>query len=156
MMDLDGMLTDSDEDKSKKRLAGRGEAYKKEAEQWQKEYMDYLDGLKLTRKQRLDKIKDTRNTFLDLQQELMTKVRQDSVIEEIKRINLATKDEFKRMAQGEVGPDGQKHLWLIGAFDEIESSRTGQPTPQTPAQDAKVTERETNIPDREDKDECTT
>jgi hypothetical protein len=120
MMDLDGMLGDSDDDKAKKRLAGRGDAYKKEAEQWHKEYMELLNDLKLTRKQRLDKIKDTRNTFLDLQQELMKKVRQDSVIEEIKRINHATRDEFRRMAEGAVGPDGQRHPWLIGAFTEDE------------------------------------
>lgn len=119
MLDLDGGLGNSDEDKAKRRMAGRGDAYKKEAEQWHKEYMELVQGLKLTRKQRLDKIKDTRNTFLDLQQELMTKLRQDSVVEEIKRINMATRDEFYRMAKGEVGPDGQSHPWLIGAFDDI-------------------------------------
>lgn len=119
MLDLDGSLGQSDDDKAKRRMAGRGDAYKKEAEQWHKEYMDLVEGLKLTRKQRLDKIKDTRNTFLDLQQELMAKVRQDSLVEEIKRINMATRDEFERMAKGEVGPDGNRHPWLIGAFSDI-------------------------------------
>ena len=119
MMDLNGELTNSDQDMSKKRLAGRGDAYKKEAEQWHKEYMELLNDLKLTRKQRLDKIKDNRNTFLDLQQELMSRARQSSIVEEIKRINSATRDEFIRMARGENGPDGQPHPWLIGAFDDM-------------------------------------
>jgi len=118
MAEMEGGLTDSDEDKAKKRFAGGRESYKKEVEQWHKEYMDLLNDLKLTRKQRLDKIKDTRNTFLDLQQELTDKLRRDSLVEEIKRINMATEDEFRRMAKGEVGPDGQKHPWLVGAFDE--------------------------------------
>lgn len=117
MLEMEGGLTDSDEDKAKKRFAGRGDSYKKEADQWQKEYMDYLDGLKLTRKQRLDKIKDTRNTFLDLQQELTSQIRRESLVEEIKRINMATDAEFRRMAKGEVGPDGKSHSWLVGAFD---------------------------------------
>lgn len=119
MMELDGELGQDDSDKAKRRLAGRSDTFKKEAEQWHKEYMELIEGLKLTRKQRLDKIKDTRNTFLDLQQELMQKLRQDSIIEEIKRINMATREEFERMAKGEVGPDGQEHPWLIGAFDDI-------------------------------------
>ena len=118
MMEMEGGLTDSDEDKAKKRFAGRGDSYKKEAEQWHKEYMDLLDDLKLTRKQRLDKIKDTRNTFLDLQQELTNRIRQGSIVEEIKRINMATDEEFRRMAKGEPGPDGKSHPWLIGAFDD--------------------------------------
>jgi hypothetical protein len=118
MMDLDGHLGDTDEDKAKKRLAGRGEAYKKEAEMYHKEYMELLDNLKLTRKQRLDKIKDTRNTLLDLQQDLTRKARQESIVEEIKKINHSTKEEFLRMARGEVGPDGAIHPWLIGAFEE--------------------------------------
>tara|TARA_R110000824_G_scaffold371607_1_gene561369 strand:- start:136 stop:747 length:612 start_codon:yes stop_codon:yes gene_type:complete len=117
MLEMEGGMTDSDEDKAKKRFAGRGDSYKKEADQWQKEYMDYLDGLKLTRKQRLDKIKDTRNTFLDLQLELTNQIRRESLVEEIKRINMSTADEFRRMAKGEPGPDGQTHPWLIGAFD---------------------------------------
>lgn len=119
MLDLDGYLTNSDEDNAKKRFAGRADVYKKEAEQWHKEYMDLMNDLKLTRKQRLDKIKDTRNTFLDLQQELMSRARQDSIVEEIKRINHATKEEFYRMSMGEVGPDGQRHPWLLGAFDDV-------------------------------------
>jgi len=118
MAEMEGGLTDSDEDKAKKRFAGRGDSYKKESEQWHKEYMELLNDLKLTRKQRLDKIKDTRNTFLDLQQELTNKLRRGSLVEEIKRINLATEDEFRRMAKGEPGPDGKTHPWLIGAFDE--------------------------------------
>ena len=126
LSDMEGMLTDSDEDKAKKRFAGRGDTYKKDAEQWHKEYMELLNDLKLTRKQRLDKIKDTRNTFLDLQNELMQKVRQDSIIEEIKRINQATDDEFRRMARGEVGPDGQKHSWLVGAFDQYLETPIGE------------------------------
>jgi len=126
LMEMEGGLTDSDEDKAKKRFAGRGDSYKKEAEQWHKEYMELLNDLKLTRKQRLDKIKDTRNTFLDLQQELTTKIRQDSLVEEIKRINMATEDEFRRMAKGEKGPDGKVHPWLIGAFDQYLNSPTKQ------------------------------
>lgn len=117
LLELNGGLTDSDDDKAKRRFAGGREAYKKEVEQWHKEYMELLTDLKLTRKQRLDKIKDIRNTFLDLQQELNDKERQDSIVEEIKKINLATEDEFHRMARGEVGPDGRTHSWLIGAFD---------------------------------------
>jgi len=119
LADMEGGLTDSDEDKAKRRFAGRSDAYKKEAEQWHKEYMELLNDLKMTRKQRLDKIKDTRNTLLDLQQELTNKVRQESLVEEIKRINLSTIEELKRMSQGEVGPDGQHHPWLVGAFDEF-------------------------------------
>lgn len=119
MLDMEGGLADNDEGKARRRFAGRGDAYKKEAEQWQKEYMDYLTELKLTRRQRLDKIKDTRNTFLDLQQELSNKIQQDSMVEDIKRINKATTDEFHRMSKGETGPDGQRHPWLIGAFDEF-------------------------------------
>jgi len=119
MMDLDGHLTDSDTDKAKRRLAGRGEAYKKEAESYHKEYMELLDSLKLTRRQRLDKIKDTRNTLLDLQAELSRKARQESIVDEIKKINLATREEFVRMSKGEVGPDGKVHPWLIGAFEEL-------------------------------------
>lgn len=117
--DMEGGLGTSDKDNAKRRFAGRGDTYRKEAEQWHKEYMELLNDLKLTRKQRLDKIKDTRNTFLDLQQELMTKARQNSLIEEIKRISKATDDEFRRMAKGEVGPDGKTHPWLMGAFDHF-------------------------------------
>ena len=118
MMELDGQFNDSDADKAKRRFAGGRESYKKEVEQWQKEYREYLNDLKLTRRQRLDKIKDTRNTFLDLQQELTDQARRGSIIEDIKRINLATEAEFRRMARGEPGPDGKVHSWLIGAFDE--------------------------------------
>lgn len=128
LADMEGGLTDSDEDKAKRRFAGRGDAYKKEAEQWHKEYMELLNDLKLTRKQRLDKIKDTRNTLLDLQNELTSKLKRDSIVEDIKRINKATIEEFHRMARGEVGPDGQKHSWLIGAFDEY----VGSPETATP------------------------
>jgi hypothetical protein len=128
MMEMEGAFTNSDEDQAKKRFAGRGDAYKKEAEQWHKEYMELLNDLKLTRKQRLDKIKDTRNTFLDLQQALTDQIRQDSIIEDIKRINMATEEEFHRMAKGEVGPDGKVHSWLIGAFDEYMSEVTQQET----------------------------
>ena len=121
MQELEGLIPDTDTGKAMRRFAGGREGYKKECEQWQKEYMDYLDSLKLTRRQRLDKIKDTRNTFLDLQQELNDKERQASIIEDIKRINLATEAEFHRMAKGEPGPDGRVHRWLIGAFDEYVS-----------------------------------
>lgn len=128
MADMQGGLSDSDEDKAKRRFAGRGDAYKKEAEQWHKEYMELLNDLKLTRKQRLDKIKDTRNTLLDIQNELTSKIRRESIVEDIKRINMATKEEFLRMARGEAGPDGNVHSWLIGAFDEY----VGSPTTTTP------------------------
>jgi transposase-like protein len=119
MMDLDGHLGDTDVDKAKKRLAGRGDAYKKEAELYHKEYMELLQSLKLTRAQRLDKIKDTRNTLLDLQAELTRRAKQESIVDEIKKINMATRDEFLRMSRGEVGPDGHVHPWLIGAFEEL-------------------------------------
>ncbi len=118
MMELDGQLPDTDEGKAKRRFAGGRESYKKECEQWLKEYMDYLNDLKLTRRQRLDKIKDTRNTFLDLQQQLNEKAKQKSVIEDIKRIKLNTESELRRMAKGEPGPDGKIFKWLIGAFDD--------------------------------------
>lgn len=118
MMDMEGGLSDSKEDQAKRRFGGGRETFKKEVEQWHKEYMDLLNDLKLTRKQRLDKIKDTRNTFLDLQLELVNKQRQGSLVQDIKRINLATDEEFRRMARGETGPDGRTHSWLIGAFDE--------------------------------------
>jgi hypothetical protein len=118
MMDLDGHLGDSDADKAKKRLAGRGDAYKKEAELYHNEYMDIMKSLKMTREQRLDKIKDTRNTLLDLQAELSRKAKQESIVDDIKKINMATREEFLRMSRGEVGPDGQVHPWLIGAFEE--------------------------------------
>jgi len=81
MMELEGSLPDDDKGNAMRRFAGNRESYKKECEQWQKEYMDYLEGLKMTRKQRLDKIKDTRNTFLDLQQELNEEAKRTSVIE---------------------------------------------------------------------------
>lgn len=134
MMDLEGELGDSDADKNKKRLAGRGDTYRKEADQWSKEYKELLDGLKLTRKQRLEKIKDNRNTFLDLQQELMTKARQSSIVEEIKRINMATREEFFRMARGEVGPDGARHPWLIGAFADAMPLTPPEPESAPPPQ----------------------
>ena len=118
MQELEGLIPDTDAGKAMRRFAGGREGYKKECEQWQKEYMDYLNDLKLTRRQRLDKIKDIRNTFLDLQQELNDQERQASIIEDIKRINLATEAEFHRMAKGQPGPDGRLHSWLIGAFDE--------------------------------------
>lgn len=118
MQELDGSIPDTDRGKAMRRFAGGRESYKKECEQWQKEYMDYLNDLKLTRRQRLDKIKDTRNTFLDLQQQLTDKAKRESVIEDIKRINLSTEAEFRRMAKGEPGPDGKVYRWLIGAFDE--------------------------------------
>jgi len=119
MMDLDGHLGDSDADKAKKRLAGRGDAYKKEAELYHAEYMEISKSLKITREQRLDKIKDTRNTLLDLQAELTRKAKQESIVDDIKRINLATKEEFLRMSRGEVGPDGVIRPWLIGAFEDV-------------------------------------
>jgi len=118
MLEMEGGMTDSDEDKAKRRFAGGREGLKKEVEQWQKEYMEYLNGLKLTRRQRLDKIKDVRNTFLDLQQELTDATRRASLVEDIKQINKATDEEFRRMARGHKGPDGRVHTWLIGAFDE--------------------------------------
>ena len=117
MAEIEGGLSDSDEDKAKRRFAGNREMYKKEVEQWHKEYMELVNDLKLTRKQRLDKIKDTRNTFLDLQQELNDQLKRNSVVEDIKRINRATEDEFRRMARGEKGPDGRVHNWLLGAFE---------------------------------------
>jgi hypothetical protein len=117
MQELNGEFVDKND--PRKMMAGRGENYKKEMETRHKEYMELIDGLKLKRSQRLDKIKDTRNTFLDLQQELVSKVRQSSIIEDIKRINMATREELQRMAKGEVGPDGNKHIWLIGAFDDF-------------------------------------
>ncbi len=120
MMDLDGQLGDSDADKAKKRMAGRADTYKKEYELYNKEYIELLQSLKMTRAQRLDKIKDTRNTLLDLQAELVRKARQESIVDEIKKINMATREEFERMARGEPGPHGQRVPWLIGAFDEIE------------------------------------
>ncbi len=118
MMDMEGGLTDSEEDKVKRRFGCGRELYKKEVAEWHKEYMELLNDLKLTRKQRLDKIKDTRNTFLDLQQELVGRERRGSLIQDIKRINRATDEEFRRMAKGHTGPDGKTHSWLIGAFDE--------------------------------------
>jgi hypothetical protein len=121
MMDLDGQLGDSDADKMKKRLAGSGEKYRKEAERYHNEYMEITKSLKITREQRLDKIKDTRNTLLDLQAELSRKARQESIVDDIKRINLATKEEFVRMSKGEAGPDGVVRPWLIGAFDNIDA-----------------------------------
>jgi len=131
MMELDGGLTNSDEDKAKRRFAGGRESYKKECEQWQKEYREYLNDLKLTRRQRLDKIKDTRNTFLDLQQELTDQLREGSIVEDIKRINRATDSELRKMAKGEVGPDGKLHSWLIGAFEEyLEAPLNAEPPTQ--------------------------
>ncbi len=131
MADIEGGLTDSDTDQAKRRFAGGRESYKKEVEQWHTEYMELLNDLKLTRKQRLDKIKDTRNTFLDLQQELVDKVRKNSLVEDIKRINMATEQEFRRMAKGEPGPDGKTHPWLIGAFDEFVERILDEPAPPT-------------------------
>jgi len=119
MMDLDGQLADSDADKAKKRLAGSGEKYRKEAERYHNEYMEITKSLKITREQRLDKIKDTRNTLLDLQAELSRKAKQESIVDDIKRINLATKEEFLRMSKGEAGPDGVVRPWLIGAFEDV-------------------------------------
>lgn len=119
MMDLDGQLGDSDSDKAKKRLAGRGDAYKKESELYHNEYMEITKSLKITREQRLDKIKDTRNTLLDLQAELNRKARQESIVDDIKRINHSTREEFLRMSRGEPGPDGTVRPWLIGVFDEV-------------------------------------
>lgn len=121
MQDLNGEIIDPQD--PRKRMAGRGDSYKKEMETKHKEYMDLISGLKLQRSQRLDKIKDTRNTLLDLQTELANKGRQDSIIEDIKRINNATIDEFKRMAAGQLGPDGFRHKWLIGAFDHLIKSK---------------------------------
>jgi len=118
MADMEGGLSDSDADKAKRRFAGNREMYKKEVEQWHKEYMELVNDLKLTRKQRLDKIKDTRNTFLDLQQELTDQLKRDSIVEDIKRINRLTEDEFRRMARGDKGPDGRVYNWLLGAFSE--------------------------------------
>jgi len=136
MMAMEGGFSNSDEDKAKIRFGGGREAYKKEVEQWHKEYMELLNDLKLTRKQRLDKIKDVRNTFLDLQQELTDKVRQNSIVEDIKRINMATDDEFRRMARGEKGPDGRTHSWLIGAFDQYLESPIEEPVvPQEKEED---------------------
>ncbi len=115
------------EDKAdpRKRMAGRSEVYKKEMQDKHKELMDLLDGLKLKRSQRLKEIRDTRNTFLDLQTELTQRERRASVIDDIKRINMATREEFLRMSRGEEGPDGKCHSWLIGAFDHLlpDSSR---------------------------------
>ena len=119
MMELDGQLGDTDVDKAKKRLAGSGERYKKEAELYHNEYMELLQSLKMTRAQRLDKIKDTRNTLLDLQAELSKKARQESIVDDIKRINMATQEEFLRMSRGEAGPDGVVRPWLIGCFEEV-------------------------------------
>jgi len=109
------------EDKAdpRKRMAGRSEVYKKEMQDKHKELMDLLDGLKLKRSQRLKEIKDTRNTFLDLQTELTQRERRESIVDDIKKINMATREEFLRMSRGEVGPDGKQHSWLIGAFDHL-------------------------------------
>lgn len=119
MMDLNGELGDSDSDKAKKRLAGGSDRYRKDAEAHHNEYMEITKSLKITREQRLDKIKDTRNTLLDLQAELAKKAKQESIVDEIKKINMATREEFERMSRGEAGPDGQVHPWLIGAFEEL-------------------------------------
>ena len=131
MLEIEGQMPDNDVGKAKRRFAGGRESYKKECEQWQKEYMELLTSLKLTRKQRLDRIKDTRNTFLDLQQTLTDKLRKESLVEEIKLINQATNEEFHRMARGEKGPDGKTHSWLIGAFDEFLETPLDQPPTTT-------------------------
>ena len=124
MQELNGELDDDDrETKAKKRLAGRSDIYKKEMEAKHKEYMELLDSLKLTRRQRLDKVKDTKNTLLDVINDLSQKARPESIIDDIKRINTATKKEFYRMAQGHEGPDGKRHPWLIGAFDDVQDEQ---------------------------------
>jgi len=113
--DLEGNIPDPGD--PRKRMAGRGDTYKKDMESKHKEYMDLIGSLKLNRSQRLDKIKDTRNTLLDLQAELSSRDKQGSIIEDIKRINNATIEEFRRMSKGELGPDGARHPWLIGSFE---------------------------------------
>jgi hypothetical protein len=119
LMDMEGYLGKSDEDNGKRRLAGRADAFKKDAEASHKEYIELINDLKLTRKQRLDKIKDTRNTFLDLQQSLMERNKQENLIEDIKRLNGITKNEFYRLSLGQTDDEGNSYPWLLGAFDDV-------------------------------------
>lgn len=101
----------------RRKLINRSQVYKDEMETKHREYMDLIGSLKLKRSQRLDKIKDIRNTFLDIQLELTNKAKQDSLVDDVKKINAATREELERIAKGEAGPDGRQISWLIGAFD---------------------------------------
>lgn len=71
--------------------------YSDEQESHLKRYESLMDKLKLSRSQRLDKVKDTKKTLVDVARDLTTSEQQARVADEIERIERVTDKELKRM-----------------------------------------------------------
>ena len=101
--------------------AGRGEAHKQEMTVRMKDYREVMEKLKATRDKRLDRIKDAKYTFADLVVNMTEREYQDSIIDDIIKLNRAEESELKRLIEGGMGPDGKKRKWIIGEFNGQEN-----------------------------------
>lgn len=70
-----------------------------EREQHMKRYTQFMDDLKLSRKQRLDKIKSDKKTLVDVATELASTDAQAQAADEIERLAAMRDDELKRLIQ---------------------------------------------------------
>lgn len=71
--------------------------YSDEQERHLKRYESFMDKLKLSRAQRLDKVKDTKKSLVDVARDLTTSEQQARVADEIERIERVTDEELQRM-----------------------------------------------------------
>ncbi len=60
-------------------------------------YQNLMNGLKMSRKQRLDKVKSDRRTLVDVASELSTQNAQSVAADEIERLSLSSDEELKRL-----------------------------------------------------------
>lgn len=98
--------------------AGRSEAHKAEMTNRMKDYREVMEKLKATRDKRLDRIRDTKYTFADLVVSMADKEYQESIIDDVIKLNRFEEAELKRLIEGGNGPDGKKRKWIMGEFDE--------------------------------------
>ncbi len=74
-----------------------------------KTYQDLMSGLKMSRKQRLDKVKSDRRTLVDVASELSTHSAQALAADEIERLSMSSNEELERLVK-----DG----YVLGLFKE--------------------------------------
>jgi hypothetical protein len=75
------------------------EKYSKEQIEHSKRYESLMQKLKLSREQRLDKVKDTKKTLVDAARDLMSNEFQAQVADEIERMELMADKELLRMVE---------------------------------------------------------
>ncbi len=85
------------------------ERFQKEYVQHTEAYRKFITDLKMSRAQRLDKIKNEKRTLVDLATELSNKSAQSQAADEIVRLSKETDEELKRMIESG---------YLFGVFEE--------------------------------------